>query len=378
LFLALGLAAAALAAILAAPFVGRPSNRHDSPAHTTPARALSPHEPPRTLPAAPAPRSVAQLREESERVAQDLVRRYPQSPAALHLAAGLYADLRQFSRAEEIWTRCIEIAPTHAGPRVGLAMAAMERGDDAQAVVILEQALAADCRTPEVFLELAAGLQKVGRLEDAEAAARAGLEAFPERPDLWVSQGQIQLQRDNLKDAEASLHAALRLWPDSAPAHYALAAVSARLGQRERAEEHRRRFAQLKAEHPLEQERFQVVYDAILRRIVVTLLCNAGGEHQRQNSLREAERLYRRALELDPASADACRWLASLLHRQGRFREAHQAQLRLVEIEPDRVDNHLNLASLSAQLGDAAGAAAAVRAARRLAPDDPRLQNLPP
>jgi tetratricopeptide (TPR) repeat protein len=224
-----------------------------------------------------------------------------------------------------------------------------------------------------------------------------------------------------------------------------MASVTARLGKPDEAGEHRRRYAELKSENPLTQHRFQVVYEATLRGIVIMTLCNAAAEYQRQGQPQEAERLYRKALELNPNDPDTCRWLASLYHALGRTADARILQQRLVELEPNRVENYLNLASLSAQLGqdeaaeqmlltairveprlaigyrslaslylgrgqhadackfaekavqlepsvdgylllavaskqlgDVSGAQAALRHARRLAPNDPRVQNVDP
>jgi tetratricopeptide (TPR) repeat protein len=296
----------------------------------------------------------------------------------LHVAASHYAQLQQFGKAAEIWERSVELAPNYAGPRVGLALAAMEQGNDDQAIAILEQALADGCRTADAFLQLATAREKVGKLEEAEAAAQQGVEAFPQDTELWISLGQIQLQREKLKESEASLLQALNLRPDAASAHFALGTVTARLGRAEEAEKHRQRFAEIRAEHPLQTERFHVVYEATLRMIVVTTLCNAASEYERQGELDDAERLYREALELAPRSPDTYRWLASLYHQQGRIGDALVVQQRLVELEPGRVENHLNLASLSAELGDRTGMEASLRAAQALAPNDPRLQNIVP
>jgi Flp pilus assembly protein TadD len=110
----------------------------------------------------------------------------------------------------------------------------------------------------------------------------------------------------------------------------------------------------------------------------VTTLCGAAAEYQRQGEPEQAERTYLKALEVAPRHSDTCRWLASLYHNQGRIGDALVVQRRLVELEPGRVENHLNLANLSAQMGDFAGVESALRAARELDPHDPRLKSIVP
>jgi tetratricopeptide (TPR) repeat protein len=348
-------------------------SRHDEPLPGGAERASSPLRAEVTveLPTVRASASAEQLRKESEQVITELMRRRPDSPGALHIAATYYAEVKQHAKASEIWERCISLAPSYAGPRVGLATAAMERGDDERGIAILQDALDAGCRTADVYYHLANALQKVGRLEQAEAAVGPGLEAFPADADLWISLGQIQLQQGRLREANASLKEAVRLRPDAADAHFALVTVHARLGESDRAAEHRVRFETLKSENPLAKHRFQEVYDAVLRHIVIRTLGKAAAEHQRQGDVQEAERLYLRALELHPRAADVCRWLTSLYHSQGRIGDAHLVQQRLVAVEPDRAENYLNLASLALQLGRLDEAEAILLDAARAAPGSP-------
>jgi predicted Zn-dependent protease len=325
--------------------------------------------PPVALPTQPAERSVEELREEAEAAITELMERHPDSPGALHIAATYYAELHQYDKAANLWERCVQLAPSYAGPRAGLAVAAMERGDDARAVTILNQAIAAGCRTPEIVQHLATALQKTGDLKGAEAGAREGVQAFPEEAALWILLGQIQLQQDKLAEAEMSLREGVRRRRDSASAHYALATVLARQGKLDEAADHRRTFAELKSESPLEQHRFQTVYEAALRRVVVTTLCNVASEHERQDDPQEAERLYRNALALAPGSPGAYHWLASFYREQGRLEDAHRVQHRLAQVEPDRLENYLNLASLASQLGRMDEAENALLNAARVAPE---------
>ena len=319
------------------------------------------------LPTEPARWSVQELREEVEAVATELVRRYPDSSLALHTVARLYLELQQYSKAADIWQRCAVLAPNDAGPRVGLALVAMARGEDRQAVKILQEALAAGHRTSELFQELATALQKASNLDEAERVLQLGLESYPGEPLLWTLLGQIQLQQDKLDDSEASLREAIRLQPDSTPAQFAMATVAARLGKPEAAT-HRQQFNVLKSKHPLAENRFQVVYEAVFCNIVVNTLCEAAGEYQRQNEPLEAERLYLRALELVPFNADTCRPLASFYHAAGKIGDAQLVQRRLVDIEPARVENYINLASLCARRGETEDAESVLFKAQQIAP----------
>lgn len=320
------------------------------------------------LPSTPAERTVKELRNEAERAVVALRQRYPQSAGALHVAAMHYAAINQHQKAADLWREAIELDPKHAGPRVGMARAAMERGADAEAVAILEAALAAGCDTSEIYRELGSALQKIGQLSEAETRTQEGVRRYPQDAELWAALGQVQLQQDNLEAAATSFQQAIQHDPNSATAHFALANVFARQGKKEEAEIHRQRFAEIKKRHPLQEHRFQVVYEAALRRLVVGTLRNVGAEHQKQGALQDAENFYLQALRLDPADRDACRWLASLYHDAGRLADARLVQQRLVEIEPERIENHLNLASLAARLGEPEAVEQILRSAQDAAP----------
>ena len=319
------------------------------------------------VPRAPAERSVDQLRSQSEREMRQLIEHFPQSPGALHIAGSYFAQVQQYSEAAEIWERCVALAPDYAGPRVGLASAAMERGEDQEAVEILQAALADGCSSPELFEKLATALQKTGQLEDAELIAQQGLVVYPEHAKLWLAFGQIQLQLNKFKEARGSLLETVRLWPDSATAHFALATASARLGDDEQAATHRARYTELTSASG--EDRFHVVYAETLRDIVVATLTDAAAEYLRQSMPQEAERLYLEALALDPDRAGTYRLLASFYHSRGKLANAQLLQRHLVTLEPDAVENWLNLASLSIQVGLEQTAEEALREAIRRAPD---------
>ena len=83
----------------------------------------------------------------------------------------------------------------------------------------------------------------------------------------------------------------------------------------------------------------------------------------------EAERHYRRALELQPASADIRVNLGRLLDAQGRTAEALAAYRAAIREEPSLETAHFNLGTLLARTGDLGGAQAALGEAIRLDPD---------
>lgn len=86
--------------------------------------------------------------------------------------------------------------------------------------------------------------------------------------------------------------------------------------------------------------------------------------------LDEAVREFRKAIELDPASAHAHDNLATVLAEKKDFREALSEYLTAIRLEPDSATAHYNLACFLASYGPDM-AAAQYREAIRLDPDHP-------
>ncbi|HEX4946566.1 MAG TPA: M48 family metalloprotease [Blastocatellia bacterium] len=71
------------------------------------------------------------------------------------------------------------------------------------------------------------------------------------------------------------------------------------------------------------------------------LAATPAGKEQLQKNQAEAEKLYRQALELAPASADAYRGLGELLEKKTRLTEAIAAYRKYLDLRPDAFDRLL-------------------------------------
>ena len=64
---------------------------------------------------------------------------FENSAESLHVAAMIFAELKQTNKAESIWRKCTDLKPKDLGPYVGLATVLSQRGDDTQSVQLLEE-----------------------------------------------------------------------------------------------------------------------------------------------------------------------------------------------------------------------------------------------
>ncbi len=307
------------------------------------------------------------LQEEAIAVAERLQADYPELPEALHVLAMLHAGMRQRGRAEALWRRCIELAPSEAIYAINAAGALVDQGRGEEAVEVLETALAADCEPAGVYHQLAAVLNQLGRLKEAEQALRNVLALYPESAEDWYLLGQTQSKRGDFAAAEASLHRALELAPAPVSALHVLANVSAALGKSEQAAQYREHYQQLRAaparqltpEDATGMRRERYLSESL--RIALLTLDEAATVYTRQGAVDRAEQLRLRCLALDPTGTDMLRELAALYIEQQRFADAQVVLSRLVEWEPENAVEQLNLARVAAWAGDSDTAEAAYR-----------------
>jgi tetratricopeptide (TPR) repeat protein len=322
-----------------------------------PVPARSHLQPTIVLPSEEGDVTAEQLRAELLRLGEELLARFPKAPESLHVVALLYADLQKTTEADKIWRECIPLAPLQAGPYVGLARVAMDLGKDEEAVQILKQARVTGCSTPDLFNQLAIALTKLGMLEQAAQVAHEGLGQFPDAVEVWIQCGQIQIQLNQFAEAEVSLRKAIELGATSDTLYFALATAYARQGKQEEAAKYRQEFANRKKASSIgPNERFQTRYDAEMRHLAATSIYRVGMVYDAHSDSAQAEKMYLRAIGLAPTDAVICKELAGFYRRVGRLADARVVQRRLVELDPRQIVQHLNLASLSQQLGDDEGA----------------------
>ncbi|MFO7906315.1 MAG: tetratricopeptide repeat protein [Planctomycetota bacterium] len=370
--LALFCAVVALGVVLVVLLLTPPAERSSAPTKSKPVpKKTAVPGPTVALATSPAEIPNEELQAELVQEIEALQSRFPQSPHALHVAAGAYVKLHQTARAGELWRKCIELNPRHLGPRLGLATLMSEKGEDAKAVEMLEKALAEGCSSAELYYRLASAHSKVGDVEKAEAVIQAGVEAFPGVAINWLLLGQTQNQLQQYEAAEQSLLKAVELGEKSSEVYFALANACQRQGKVEEATEYREQFSELKKKEtgPSKGKPFQAIYQQALRPVVVSTLTSSAAIHAEQGRDAAAERLFLRANALAPDNRQVLDELVTYYRKRARGADAMVVQERLVELQPEHVIYHLNLASIASHMGDWKTAESALEHARKLAPD---------
>jgi tetratricopeptide (TPR) repeat protein len=231
--------------------------------------------------------------------------------------------------AVRAYERGLAVEPENVELLNALGFSLFQQGKSQEAAAALEKALAVDPKHAKAHNNMALASIDLGELELAEAHYRESLAIEPQ-PAIYSDLGFV-LERQGLPDEAAELYRkSLELDPESASAHYNLAASLARRGELAEAESHFRTA--------LEQNPNAQTYTGL--GIVVANLGRAD----------EAEAHLRSAIEADPKQPIAYDQLGTLMVEQGKLGEAATNYRELVRIRPS-ADAHQKLAQVLMRLG---------------------------
>ena len=225
-----------------------------------------------------------------------------------------------------------------------------DAGDLQQACVRYREAARIAPRHPGAHLNLGVALEATGDAEGALTSYQAVLAIDPLNPYAHYNLGKVSFQRRAYPQAKHHLRAALEHKPDFAEAQLVLAGVLEASGDVAGA------MAAFEAAARQRPEDFGTWF-----RYAVSLL-KLGRDA-------DAEPALQRALQLDPASADAHGTLADLYQSRGDFAAAARHLAKVIEQRPDWPDALFHYAHALMRLQRLDEARSALVRASALAPD---------
>ncbi len=124
--------------------------------------------------------------------------------ALAHIALGsVFLDESNWAGEEAEYRRAVRLAPSDAGAKANLALAASTLGHPEEAVALDQQALKLDPLRPAIYLNLALYLMPLGRLDEAEKAIRHAIALEPDGQEFYATLSQIDILRGNATAALA-------------------------------------------------------------------------------------------------------------------------------------------------------------------------------
>jgi tetratricopeptide (TPR) repeat protein len=271
--------------------------------------------------------------------------------AAAFLGEGAAAHREgRLAAAEAAYRRALDLAPDH-GPALhlmGLVVYQQRRCDEA--IQYLQRAVERQTGEPAYRNNLALALLGAGRLDAAEASARAAVALDPAYLPGHISLAIVLRAAGRPGEAEGACRAAVALDPLSAAARCQLGYALTELG---RLEDAVKSFQTAERADP-------TLADASLGHAAALRALGRDGE---------AAECYRQALALRPGDARILNALGSTWRRLGRRDAAADCYSAALAGDPDFAEAHNNLGAVLADAGAYESAAASFRAALERRPD---------
>lgn len=256
------------------------------------------------------------------------------------------------SEAVDCYRLAMELAPRD--PRWPYLAALATRKLDLEASIeLFELAIARGADHPALMIHLGDTLAQLDRPDAAIERYEAALALDPTSTHALRGLGQTALGRGEIEPALAHLERARELAPWHGEVRLLLARAYQRLGRTAEAE--RELLAAGAFPDPI-QAADPIMQAVTARAVNSAALADRGGRLARAERYAEAERLYRRVLEIRPGTATDHFNLGASLARQGKTGAAIAEYRRALELEPENPYALNNLALALADGGDLPGA----------------------
>ena len=338
--------------------------------------------------------------------------------APAHWRLGLWLlDNGDVEGARREVERARALAPTDRAATLALARVQLQASRPEEAAGLIEAHLASEPGDAYAHSLLGRAYRQLGRGADAERELKLGRGSEPRWRDPWSD--QVDAERTGFRAALDAAITQLDATPDRAVIEFErlrsqepdnvgllinLGIGYRRTGRLEDSIEALLEAVRLQPARPLAHLHLAVTYGAMSRRddgappkggadrtlfqralthaeqTIALRPDSAKGHAVRADLLTAAGRIdeavdsFRRAADLEP---DAPEWLyhaASLRTRQGRWQQAMPLLERCLERATDHVDALFLLGASQANIGRLDDAAMTLESARRLAPNDPKIQ----
>jgi tetratricopeptide (TPR) repeat protein len=159
----------------------------------------------------------------AERLLKDRLKQLPTDVAAIRMLAETATRLGRYEDAENLLTRCLELAPSFTQARHNYAIVLFRQSKAAAALPHIDALLAGAPRDPSYRNLRAAALAVNGDYDRAIGAYEDVLRDFPKQPKIWLSYGHALRTAGRRADSIAAYRRSLSLAPSLGEAFWSLA-----------------------------------------------------------------------------------------------------------------------------------------------------------
>jgi predicted Zn-dependent protease len=159
----------------------------------------------------------------AESLVSGFLEKKPRDPAALNLMADIARRAQRFEEAENLLSRCVELAPDSAGYRFNFAVILRRREKYDDALAQLDVLLARDPQNPLFCDQKATVLALLGRQAEALPYRKALAEEYPHLADVWLAYGDVLRGAGSVDECIDAYRRTIACDPDSSAGYLRLA-----------------------------------------------------------------------------------------------------------------------------------------------------------
>ena len=160
---------------------------------------------------------------EAEALLRAHLKQHPTDVAAIRMFAEVAARLERYVDAENLLTRCLELAPSFAAARRNYATVLHRQYKDARALEEVDRLLAADARDPTYRNLKAAILGNLGRYPESIELYAGILAEYPHQEKVWLNYGHALKTAGRQQESIDAYRKCLELAPHCGAAYWSLA-----------------------------------------------------------------------------------------------------------------------------------------------------------
>lgn len=159
----------------------------------------------------------------AEHALRGFLKENPTDIGAIRMLAEVGARLGRYEEAENLLTRCLELAPSFDAARYNLASILMRQNKTVEALAQVKELLTRDPRNPAYRTLQASGHARVGEYEKTIEGYEAVLKDYPSQPKAWMSYGHALKTVGRTEDGIAAYRRSLKLLPSLGESYWSLA-----------------------------------------------------------------------------------------------------------------------------------------------------------